>query len=81
MPKQSGAAVNAFARRLGESIRLAIEQDGRSVEDIARMAPVDVGGLYGLMRGERTPNVGTLRRLARVLKIKAWVLLKRAEGK
>jgi transcriptional regulator with XRE-family HTH domain len=70
-----------FQKRLGDALRSAREHSGRTQEDIAYNSDVSVRHLSDLERGIKSPNVRTLRRIAKVLGTKASALLRTAEDR
>ena len=70
--------VLALRRRIGETIRHLREQRGVSQEQFAELTGHHRTYIGFLERGERTPNVATLQRVAAALQMKLSELLDRA---
>lgn len=51
---------------MGEKIRIAIDTAGISVEKLAEKLGVTVQSVYRWLRNEVTPNVATIRQIARI---------------
>ena len=67
-----------IARSLGRVIRRAREEKGLSQEDFAELTGHHRTYIGFLERGERSPNVETVQRIARALGLNASDLLKEA---
>ncbi|XHR27476.1 MAG: helix-turn-helix domain-containing protein [Chthoniobacteraceae bacterium] len=67
-----------IARSLGRVIRRAREEKGLSQEDFAELTGHHRTYIGFLERGERSPNVETVQRIARTLGLNASDLLKEA---
>lgn len=70
--------VLALRRRIGETIRKLREEKGVSQEQFAELTGHHRTYIGFLERGERTPNIATLQRVADALQLKLSELLSRA---
>lgn len=70
--------VLALRRKIGETVRRLREEKGLSQEQFAELTGHHRTYIGFLERGERTPNIATLQRVAEALELKLSVLLDHA---